>query len=67
MEKYVTFSIDRFKFVDSYQMMMTFLSELADNLNEEDFHELHVAFPEAADFELMRKKGEFPYDYFSSL
>ena len=67
MEKYVTFSIDRLKFVDSYQMMMTSLSELADNLNDGDFLELSTVFPDPKDFQLLRKKGTFPYDWFSSL
>ncbi len=67
MEKYVTFSIDRLKFVDSYQMMMSSLSELADNLTNADFHQLSMEFPDPEDFLLLRKKGVFPYDWFSNL
>ena len=67
MEKYVTFSIDRLKFVDSCQLMMTSLAELAENLGNNDFQQLRKEFPNPIDFELVKKKGIFPYDFFTSL
>ena len=48
-------------------LMMTSLAELAENLGNNDFQQLRKEFPNPIDFELVKKKGIFPYDFFTSL
>ena len=47
--------------------MMSSLAKLADNLKESDFNELRNEFPEQDYFNLVRRKGQFPYDFFDNL
>ena len=56
-EKYITFSIDNLKFIDSYSFLSESLASLAEGLT----YFRYVTNP------LLQKKGIFPYDHFKSL
>ncbi|CAK1546856.1 unnamed protein product [Leptosia nina] len=43
------------------------LEKLAKNLKDDEFHELRLHFPNQNDFDRLRQKGVFPYEYMTSL
>lgn len=64
MEKYIAFTMDNLKFVDSYQFMGASLEKLAANLSAEGkdkFQHMTSYFQNTA--ELLLRKGVYPYDY----
>ena len=78
-EKYITFS-KRFKypgagrngsiklqFVDSYRMMSKSLSVLASILPADKLKTTRQRFPDQEEFDLMRRKGVFPYEHITSM
>ena len=66
MEKYMSLSVGQTRFIDSMQFMSSSLADLANNLDPEEMNHTHRQFPEPMKFEEVRKKGVYPYDYFSS-
>lgn len=71
-EKYISFtkffkgSNDEYvavRFIDSFNFLSASLEKLSDNLNKEDFIHLSKLFPDNEKFELMRRKGVYPYEY----
>ena len=57
----------RLRFVDSYRFMAKSLAGLVSILPPEKLHETRGAFPHPEDFNLVRRKGVFPYEYVTSL
>ncbi|CAH1639518.1 unnamed protein product [Spodoptera littoralis] len=54
------------KFIDSFQFLSSSLDALSDSLSENDFLNLSREFSDKRKFDLMRKKGVYPYDYIDS-
>jgi hypothetical protein len=67
MEKYMSFSLGKqLVFIDSIQFMASSLEALAGNLSKEDFKLVGQRW-KGEDFELVTKKGIFPYEYLDSI
>lgn len=70
-EKYISFSkiliINGHKinlrFIDSFKFVSSSLDSLASNLNNDKFNELRSQYPDERDFNLLKRKGVFPYEY----
>ena len=63
MEKYMAFMLGRhLKFIDSFQFMNSSLEKLVNNLNKDQFYYTSKIF-KGKKFDLMTKKGIYPYDY----
>lgn len=54
------------RFLDSYRFMSSSLDSLTQNLSEGDFHILRSVFSNENEFNLLRRKGVFPYEYINS-
>ena len=66
-EKYMAFYINKhLHFIDSFQFMSSSLAKLADNLPPEQFIYTKKYFSEERQFQLMKEKGVYPYDYMDS-
>ena len=66
-EKYMAFYINNnLAFIDSLQFMNSSLSKLASNLSEDDFIYTKKYFTDPVQFNLMKRKGVYPYDYMDS-
>ena len=66
-EKYMAFYIGKhLAFIDSLQFMGSSLERLAGNLSEERFIYTHEYFSNEEQFQLMKGKGVYPYDYMDS-
>lgn len=76
-EKYVSFTkyipfkqskkgFLKVRFVDTLRFLPSSLDALAKNLPKECFHETRKRFPEDTQFNLLTRKGVFPYEYISS-
>ena len=66
MEKYMAFMLgNNLTFIDSFQFMSSSLDKLVSNLPNEAFKYTNKEFKNEK-FELMRKKGIYPYDYMDS-
>ena len=50
-------------FLDSFQFMSSGLAKLANNLPEDKFIYTRECFTDKSQFQLMRKKGVYPYEY----
>ncbi|XP_058981533.1 uncharacterized protein LOC131803829 [Musca domestica] len=55
------------RFLDSFRFMSSSLDSLAKNLPKNAFQAVRTQFPNDADFNLLTRKGVFPYEYVSSL
>lgn len=66
--KHVSVDNDTFqiRFVDSYRFMASSIDTLSSNLDPEDFKIIKKYFPLQSEFELIRRKGIFPYSYIDS-
>ena len=67
-EKYISFSIGKLRFIDSYQFLPTSLETLVNNLVKTDkslFKALHMYFDDDK-VDLLLRKGVYPYSYCSS-
>ena len=64
MEKYISFTVDRLRFIDSYQFMNESLDELSKSLSTDDFVQLRNQYPNKLN--LLRRKGVYPYDFMNS-
>ena len=66
-EKYMAFYINNhLSFIDSFQFMSSSLEKLAGNLSEEGFIYTGEYFTDERQFQLMKEKGVYPYDYMDS-
>ena len=66
-EKYMAFYIGKhLAFIDSFQFMGSSLEKLADNLPEERFIYTQEYFTDEEQFDLIKSKGVYPYDYMDS-
>ena len=66
-EKYMAFYVgEHLSFIDSFQFMNSSLDKLAGNLSEDDFIYTKKYFTDPVQFNLMKRKGVFPYDYMDS-
>ena len=66
-EKYMAFYIGKhLAFIDSFQFMGSSLEKLAGNLSEERFIYTREYFTDKEQFNLMKAKGVYPYDYMDS-
>lgn len=64
-EKYMSFSINGLKFVDSLNFLSASLGKLVDNLDKDKFNNMHDEFKDT-DTKLLLQKGIYPYDYMDS-
>ena len=53
-------------FIDSFQFMSSSLDKLANNLPKESFKYTSEIFKKEKHFNLITKKGVYPYDYMDS-
>ena len=66
-EKYMAFYIGKhLSFIDSFAFMSSSLDRLASNLSEDDFIYTKKCFTDPDQFNLMKRKGVYPYDYMDS-
>ena len=66
-EKYMAFYINNnLAFIDSLQFMNSKLEKLASNLSEDAFIYTKKYFTDPVQFNLMKRKGIYPYDYMDS-
>jgi hypothetical protein len=69
MEKYISFSLNNLRFIDSLQFMNSSIASLVDNLKTEGtdtFIHLNRHFTNTSHRDLLLRKGVYPYDYFDS-
>ena len=66
-EKYMAFYIGKhLSFIDSFAFMTSSLDKLAGNLEDRDFIYTKDYFTDPVQFNLMKRKGVYPYDYMDS-
>ena len=67
-EKYISFTIDSLKFLDSFQFMSSSLDKLSNNLTKNKFIYTDLEFKGLSPYqlELLKKKGVYPYSYMDS-
>ena len=66
MEKYMAFMLgEHLTFIDSFQFMSSSLDSLVKNLPEESFKYISEIF-KGEQFNLMKRKGVYPYDFMDS-
>ena len=67
-EKYISFTIDALKFLDSFQFMSSSLDKLSNNLTKDKFIYTDLEFKDQTptELELLKKKGVYPYSYMDS-
>ena len=68
LEKFTMCQLDEIRFIDSYQFLNASLDALVNNLKESG-HEFKIFdsfFSDTEHSELLKRKGIFPYSYFSS-
>ena len=66
-EKYMAFYIGKhLSFIDSFAFMSSSLDKLAGNLEDRDFIYTKDYFTDPVLFNLMKRKGVYPYDYMDS-
>ena len=65
-EKFMTFTVGNLKFIDSYLFMGKSLNELAGNLDDSDFIYTKKTYTDPKQFNLMKRKGIYPYKYMDS-
>ena len=66
-EKYMAFNIGKhLSFIDSFAFMSSSLDKLAGNLEDRDFIYTKDYFTDPVQFNLMKRKGVYPYDYMDS-
>ena len=68
-EKFISFQVHCFRFLDSYQFLNCSLETLAANMAAEGtskFCHTKRHFPNPVEFDLVTKKGVYPYEYMDS-
>ena len=63
----MAFSIGQLQFLDSYQFMPEPFEKLAETLDYSELIYTQREFPDEEQFQLMRRKGIFPYDYLDDI
>ena len=66
MEKYLSISVGQLKFLDSFQFTPKSLNALVKTLEDDEFKYL-VETCTTSHFDLIRRKGVYPYDYMDSV
>ena len=66
MEKYLSITVDKLKFIDSLQFTSQSLDSLVKILEVDEFKYAREAFPIVHECELIKRKGVYPYDYMDS-
>ena len=67
VEKFLSIKINRLQFLDSLQFTAgSSIERLAKTLNEDEFIYTKQHFQVEEEFQLIKKKGVFPYDFFDS-
>ena len=69
MEKYISFSMGKLDFIDSFQFMSSSLAKLVDNLAKEGpskFPHVSNVFSDQEKIDLLLRKGVYPYEYIDS-
>lgn len=56
----------KLRFIDSFKFMASSIDTLAKNLESDQFHEIRKLFNNKTQFNLITKKGVFPYDFLDS-
>lgn len=51
------------RFIDSFKFLGTSLDKLAKSMTKDDFHCLHHSFPNEIEFNLLTRKGVYPYNH----
>ena len=64
LEKFISFSINHLRFIDTFQFMSTSLERLVSNLPKESLRHMRKHM---GDDELLYAKGIFPYEWFDSM
>ena len=62
-EKYLSFSLGELVFVDSLQFLNSSLEKLVETLDDSQFVHLTRFYPKKEQFDLLKRKGVFCYDY----
>lgn len=73
-EKYISFSKIlnvngkkvSLRFIDSFKFLSSSLDSLAKNLNDDEFRETKKQYPSDKDFQLLKRKGVYPYEHMTS-
>ena len=63
----MAFSIGQLQFLDSLQFTMQSLDELVKTLDDGDFEYTKKSYADEKKFDLIKKKGVFPYDFFDDI
>ena len=66
MEKYISFSLGRLRFIDSYQFLLSGLDSLVSTNKHEDFEIIKRLVTEPEKRGLLFRKGVYPYEYMDS-
>jgi len=66
-ESYKCFTIGRLHFLDSFKFMSSSLDNLIKNIPDDNKHFLKSLASTETEFQLMNKKGYFPYEWFDSI
>ena len=65
MEKHLSLTVRRLKFIDSFQFTHQRLDSLVKTLEDDKFNYVRESFP-THQFNLIKRKGVYPYDYMDS-
>ena len=66
LEKYLSLSVSQLKFLDSFPFTPKSLDVLSKTLEDDEFRYL-VESCTASHFDLIRRKGVYPYDYMDGI
>ena len=66
LEKYLSLTVGQLKFTDSFQFIPKSLDVLSKTLEDDEFRYL-VESCTTSHFELVRRKGVYPYDYMDNV
>ena len=72
IEKYISFSLENLRFIDSFQFLTTSLDSLVENLKldvnniDHNFRHFFSNFQNTEEAHLLHQKNAFPYDYLDS-
>ena len=66
IEKYLSITVGRLKFIDSLQFTPQSLDSLVKTFEVDDLKHVREEFPIQHEFELIKRKGVYPYDYTDS-
>ena len=65
LEKYISFSLGKLRFIDSFQFMLASLSKLVESTDKKALKFTKTGRTDQ-EFELLRRKGVYPYEYMDS-